>query len=294
MLPEPGELETFLQLESAIRRKILAASVYGMETQVLDNVESELRSYAERLTGGDTTLLDEYGDDDGTGAFAGESLRAELMRAITEGELDRLRALPWGIGAGFRQGPGVPSRGNPGVFFACRTRGGQRYWRYIEAEETLDGDAEILRRINPGAAQGEQIPATGFDLETMWRTASASVVDEHNRRADPRAAGERIGPVQRFAIDLLRDPTVLLPSGAAEAEEALSVERSSAVRQALATIRSLVSEGSISRDEAAVRITQVVESFGLRPVEPGPALEPVSEDDIGVVCWMAVLPQVSD
>jgi len=291
MLPEPGELETFLQLESAIRRKILAASVYGMETQVLDTVESELRAYAERLSGSDASLLDEYGDDDGTGAFSGERLRAELMRAITEGELDRLSALPWGTGAGFRQGPGVPSTGNPGVFFACRTRGGQRYWRYIEAAVALDRDAEILRRINPGAAQGEQVPADGFDLETMWRTASASIVEEHNRRADPRAAGERIGPVQRFAIDLLRDPAVLLPPGAAEAEQALSVERSSAVRQALATIRSLVSEGSISRDDAAVRITQVVESFGLRPVEAAPALEPINEDDLGVVCWMAVLPQ---
>jgi superfamily II DNA or RNA helicase len=293
MLPEPGELETFLQLESAIRRKIFAASVYGMETQVLDNVESELRAYAERLTGGDTALLDEFGEDGGPGAFAGEGLRTELMRAIAEGELARLRALPWGIGATFRQGPGVPSAGNPGVFFACRTRGGQRYWRFVEAAGVVDTDAEILRRIDPGPAQAEQTPAAGFDLEATWQAAAASIVQEHNRRADPRAAGERIGPAQRFAIDLLRDPAVLLPPGAAEAEEALSVERSSAVRQAIAQIRSSVSEGSISRDEAAVRIVQVVDSFGLQAVEPPPALEPINEDNIGVVCWMAVLPQAT-
>jgi len=289
MLPEPGELETFLQLESAIRRKILAAAVYGMETQVLENVESELRAYAERLTGGDTTLLDEFGEDGGPGAFAGESLRAELTRAITEGELARLRALPWGISAAFRQGPGVPSAGSPGVFFACRTPGGQRYWRYVEAGGVLDTDAEILRRINPGRARAEQIPVTGFDLEALWHAAADSIVEEHNRKADPRAAGERIGPVQRFAIDLLRDPAVFLPPFAAEAEEALSVERSSAVRQALGAIRTLLSEGSISRDEAATRIVQVVESFGLRAVEPLPPIEPITEDDIGVVCWMAVL-----
>src|SRR6266536_3105362 len=123
MLPEPGELEKFLRLEAAVRRKILAASVYGMETGVLDDVESELRTYAARLAGGDETLLDE-GEDDRPGAFAGESLRAELMRAITEGELERLRSLPWGIGAGFRQGRGSPSLGAPGIFLACRTRGG--------------------------------------------------------------------------------------------------------------------------------------------------------------------------
>jgi hypothetical protein len=106
----------------------------------------------------------------------------------------------------------------------------------------------------------------------------------------PRAAEERIGPAQRFALDLLRDPAVLLPAGAAEAEEALSLERSSTVRQALTTIRTLVTEGSISRDDAARRIVEAVESFGLQAVEPPPALEPVTEDDVGVVCWMAVLP----
>ena len=67
------------------------------------------------------------------------------------------------------------------------------------------------------------------------------------------------------------------------------MERSSAVRQALAAIRTLLSEGSITRDEAATRIVQVVESFGLRAVEPLPPIEPITEDDIGVVCWMAVL-----
>lgn len=44
------------------------------------------------------------------------------------------------------------------------------------------------------------------------------------------------------------------------------------------------------RDEAAGQIVEVVQEFGLQPVPPPPALEPITEDDIGVVCWMAVLP----
>ena len=293
MLPTPGELEELLRLEAAIRRKILAASLYGMESGVLEDVEPELRAYAAQLAGGDEALLDEGEDDGGTGAFAGEGLRAELMRAIAEGELDRLRRLPWGIGAGFRQGISIPSVGAPGLFFACRTRSGQRYWRYVEADGTvLDADSEMLRRINPGRAQpAEPDPARlGLDLEAAWRAAAAGIVEEHNRRADPRADEERIGPAQRFALDLLRDPAVMLPPGAAEAEEALSVERGSNVRQALNEIRALVAEDTISRDDAARRIIEVVGSFGLQAVEPGLALEPIDESDIGVVCWMAVLP----
>lgn len=288
MLPEAGDLETLLRLESTIRRKILAAGVYGMESEVLDDVDSELRSYAERLAAGDPGLLD---DEDGTpgAAFAGEELRRLLQRAATEGEVSRLRALPWGIGAAFHQGSGVPSTGSPGVFLACRTSAGQRYWRFVEADGTVvDNEASMLRRIDPGVTQG--VDSAEIDLESAWSAAAASIVSEHNLRADPRTAQESIGPNQRFAIDVLRDPAVLLPPGAAAAEEALSVERGPTVRRSLAAIRQLVVAGTLSRDEAARRVVDVVETYGLRAVEDEPPLEPITQDDLGVVCWMAVLP----
>ena len=291
MLPAPGELESLLGLEATIRRKIVAAGVFGMETSVVEGIESELRHYAERLAGGDETLLDDE-PALGGGAFAGEALRAELMRAVAEGELERLRSLPWGAGAAFKQGAGVPSSGSTGIFFACRTKGGQRYWRYVATadESALVEDAEMLRRINPGGALGLDPSSLTLDLDGAWSVAVQSIVEEHNRLADPRAEAERIGPAQRFALDLLRDPAVILPSGAAEAEQALSVQRSSAVRQAISSLNSLVTEGAMSRDEAALKLVELVQVFGLHAVEPPPPLEPITDEDVGVVCWMAVLP----
>jgi len=291
LLPEPGDLEAVLRLEATIRRKILAAGVYGMESEVIEGVETELRAYAARLEAGDETLLDDDAGTEHAGTFSGEELRATLLRAISEGELDRLRALPWGIGAAFRQGAGIPSTGTGGVFFACRTRSGERYWRYVELDGTaIDTESEMLRRINPGPARGVDPSDAGVDLEASWQVAVDSIVTEHNRRADPRTDAERIGPAQRFALDLLRDPTVLLPPGAADAEEALAVERSSTVRHALTAIRSAIVDGTISRDDAARQIVDVVASFGLQPVEPPPPLDPITENDVGVVCWMIVLP----
>lgn len=159
MLPAPGDLEQILKLEAILRHKILSASVYGMESGVLEGVEPELRSYAQRLAAGDLTLLDES-DARAEGGFVGEELRAQLLRAMLEGEIGRLRGLPWGIGAAFRQGGGVPSAGPPGVFFACRTRSGQRYWRLVEdGGAVVDAEATILRRINPGAAPGVELQA---------------------------------------------------------------------------------------------------------------------------------------
>ena len=290
MLPAPGDLEQILDLEATLRRKILAASVYGMESGVLEGVETELRSYAQRLAAGDLTLLEES-DARAEGGFVGEELRAQLLRAMLEGEIGRLRGLPWGIGAAFRQGQGAPSAGHPGLFFACRTRSGQRYWRLVEDGGTvIDAEATILRRINPGAAQGVELRAGMVDLEERWALAAASIVAEHNARADPRADQERIGPAQRAALGILRDPAVALPPGAAEAEVALSVERGPLVRQALARIGRQVAEGSLPRDRAAEQIVEVVREFGLQAVPAPPPLEPITEDDIGVVCWMAVLP----
>jgi hypothetical protein len=275
MLPQPGELEELLRLETRVRAKIRAAGVYGMDVEVIEGIEAELHNYAERLAGGDLDLLEDEGESRLSGAFLGEELRARVRRAVEEGELERLRALPWGIGAVFRQAPGGASAGAPGVFFGTRTKHGERYWRYVELEgDVLDSDLEMLRRIDPERARPGALESV--DLELAWREAAADIVAEHNRRADPREAQEAIGPAQRFALELLRDPAVILPESAERAADALSVD----------TI-----EERISRNEAAARVVELIDELGLQPVSVDDFPEEIDEDDLGVVCWMAVLPK---
>lgn len=302
MLPEPGELERLLGLEAAIRGKIKAASgVYGMESEVIEGLAEEMRAYAERLVEGDEGLLDEAEEE--SGAFVGEELRRMIDRALAEGEVARIARLPWGIGACFRQTPESRSAGPPGVFFATRTPpmpdapAGYRYWRFVELEdgqpaggEPLAIDLEILRRIDPEG--GEPADVDGVDFEGAWGLAATDIVAAHNERTDLRADQERIGPKQRWALEVLRDPAVVLPSieRAQLATEALAVERSSAVRRALGEVQEPLTSGEISRDEAAARIIDVVEEFGLRPVEALPIPSEIGIDDLGVVCWMVVLP----
>ncbi len=293
MLPEPGDLERLLGLEARIQAKIRAAAVYGMESEVIEGtLRDELRSYADRLAGGDPELLAEAEDE--SGAFVGEQLRRLVERALREGEVARVLALPWGIGTAFR-----PPKGDsrpPGVFFATRTlptasdETGRRYWRYVElgSYELVSGDLEILRRIDPtGAAPaGDE---RELDLERAWQVAAADIVATHNARTDLRAEEEAIGPRQRWALDVLRDPGVTFPVGADDADEALSVGRSSAVRRALGLIESRVLDSSITLDEAAVEIVSVVADFGLRGVRAPDLAVPITSDELGVVCWMAVL-----
>ena len=137
LLPKQGDLDRLLKLEARLQAKIMAANAsVGMETPILADVETESQVYAdlstfvERLSGGDATLLDEEESSGETGsAFAGELFRSYLRRAAEEGEVARLKDLSWGIGAAFVQRS--PTLAEPAVFFACRTRRDERYWRMV-------------------------------------------------------------------------------------------------------------------------------------------------------------------
>src|SRR5205085_9104590 len=120
---------------------------------------------------------------------------------------------------------------------------GYRYWRFVELGDDgdlLESELPILRRIDPtGLPDGD---LGEVDVEDAWRRAVEDIVRAHNERADPRAAEAAIGPAQRWALTLLRNPSVILPEGAEEAAAALEVERSGAVRRALNGIRAELRE----------------------------------------------------
>ena len=74
------------------------------------------------------------------------------------------------------------------------------------------------------------------------------------------------------------------------ATERYPVGRNNLVRRELSQLRQEYEGGGMSVADGARRIVEIVERSGLRPVEPPKAPEPITEDDIGVVCYQVVLP----
>ena len=297
LLPEQGDLDRLLKLEAKLQAKIMAANAsVGMETPVLASVAAESQVYADlntfvgRLSNGDTSLLDEQ-DSSGTGgsAFAGELYRSYLRRAVEEGEVNRLRNLPWGIGAAFAgQSPNLTE---PVVFFACRTRRDDRYWRMVsQSEEILHrDDLPMLRLIDPQGQSGCPFPDT-LDLERLFAVAADDICQAHNALLDPRARSADLPASQRWALGVLRAPDAPAGEEFDEADQALSVGRNNVVRRELSALRSSYGAGGMSVGDCARRIVEIVAQFGLRPVPLPQAPDPITEDDLGVVCYQVILP----
>ena len=174
------------------------------------------------------------------------------------------------------------------MFFACRTRDGERHWRYLSTDgDIASAPPVILRRINPGRAPGVSDPP--IDLEVAWSAAAASIIQEHNEAALHLEA-RSLGPTQQWAREVLDHPDVSSSPGARAAYEALEIERGSQIRQALGSIRRELDREAMNPTEAARQIIDLVEFYGLRDIDPSAPPPEITEDDIGVVCWMAVLP----
>ncbi len=166
---------------------------------------------------------------------------------------------------------------------------GERLWRFV----TMDGDLvrddlEMLRRIDPGTRP--RLDLTDPDvLERAWQTASEDMCASYNARLDPKVVDAALPASQRWALEVLRNPDIPNERTYADADEALGVGRNQLVRRALSAIRKRVQDEALGLTAAADLVVSIVEEFGLRP-EPQPLdqPEPITEADLGVVCFQVV------
>lgn len=285
LLPKLGTLEKLLKLESKLQQKILAANKsIGMESQVLESIEAELRDYADRLSQGDATLLEEGDTQSG---FTGERYRADLAKYIREEGANKLERLPWGIGSAFvSDNPRVTE---PLVYFACRTKEGQRYQRMVSGSGALLDfhEERMLLLADPKGLQATDIPEE-LDLQQLFFTAADDLVASHNEKAAV-PPGDRLPPAQRWAVQILtRSPD--FPERL-QAIKALQTARPNTFVKELRNLRRERDEDQESANETyARRIAGLVTQYGLDPGANPTQIKAITRNDIGVVCYQVVLP----
>ena len=155
------------------------------------------------------------------------------------------------------------------------------------APAMISTDADLAAACCRWSAAGVIGLDTEFIRERTYfpRPALVQVCDAQGvLLVDPTTISD-FGPL----AEVLADPAVALPPGAADAYDALQVGRGQPVRRAIGDVKRRAEAGRITRSAAAREIVDIVRMFGLRKVELPDERETIEPEDVGVVCWMGVL-----
>jgi hypothetical protein len=281
------QLDELLNLEGRIRRKLAqAAASIGVESEVIPGgatgevVFSQTRTEIESLRREDNDLLVNAGED--PLAHTGEEYRQELRRGL-QSHGERIRNLAWGAGSGLACGP------TKGHFFCARV-GERVFLRFVP----LDGSGLVrntlscLRTITCAEDTARHLPD---DLKTAaydaWTKARQDIYTEWMFSTDPMNLAPRIRPFFRRAAEHLRKYP---PSEVRQNELDLLVEAIEApwgLRHERA-IKEVFDPESADPYVASAALVEKVREMGLQPFQQPAPLPPIQEEDVNLICWMAV------
>jgi hypothetical protein len=278
-------LDALLELEARIRRKLAqAAASVGVEHEVIPGaatseiVFAETREEIERLRREDPTIFVNAGED--PSAHSGEEYRQELRKGL---ELygDRIRSLPWGAGSGFR---GAAQKGH----FFCARVGERLFMRFVPGggQQIIKDTLGCLRLISCREDTPRDLPR---ELEesayNAWMLARKNIFDEWMFATDPANLQPRVRPALRAAANHLRK---FPPPGMIQQEVdrlVESVEAPWGVRYEKQIREAMESGGGAA---ASTAIAETVRRLGLEPFKAPEPLPPIEEQDVRLICWMAV------
>jgi hypothetical protein len=279
------QLDALLGLEERIRRKLAqAAATVGVEQEVIpgaatgDVVFAETRTEIEKLRREDATLLENAGED--PSAHSGEEYRQELRKGL-ERYGNRIERLPGGAGSGFRGGP------IKGHFFCARV-GTRVLMRFVPFEEgkivrdTLSCLRLIACREDASYDLAPELQQRAYDA---WARARKDIWGEWTLATDPANLQPKIRPALRAAAAHLRRYP---PAGMTQ--EVLTTLIEAVEAPWGARIERQIREAMVGDDQAAVSavLATKIRDLGLQPFRAPDPLPPITEDEVRLVCWMAI------
>jgi superfamily II DNA or RNA helicase len=290
------QIEQLLGLETRLHRKIKqAARSIGIESTIIPGSEISDRSYTdtreaiEEIRRGETGFLDET-----QAGMSVEEYRQQLREGLENPFLaEQTKRLAWGSGSGK-----TVAGAEPGFVFCAKVGDNpDPQFRYVNmaapAEPLVVPDVLACFKHAFATPQTERV----LDGETYrlaydaWAAAKANIYEAWMWATDPRNLQPEVPRVMRDAAELIRtDP----PAGMDQAVvdrlyDTLNAPYAERVRK---QVRAALINARDNQSKVAALI-DVVERLALvPPPEPKP-LPLIEDEDINLVCWMAIVPPIT-
>ena len=227
--------------------------------------------------------------------MSGEEYRQELRKALENSEVDeRITALPWGSGSGMV----VERRGaEPSFVFCARVGDHSRpVFRYVGlsdplAPNVIDDTLACLDHARPtDGPKAVRVldPATYERSFDAWRHAAESIVESWNLATDPANLVAPIPKAMQRAVALVRSSP---PSAMSQTEAERLIESLEAPypERIVRSIRAALSTPGTDVERVKL-IAQTARELGLEPSPPPELLPRITEEDVHLVCWLAITP----
>lgn len=304
-----AELDEMLALEERLQRKIKRAAAAVGVREVLPGVKevqvnlTESRDEIERLKAEDASIF----ENGGASALSGEAYRRRLEDFIKQpGNRELLESLPWGVGAAFEK------RGltEPAIAFCSHIMGSDTPWfRYVPLDDSLAVQVEVdaetgeerarvsseilacLSRSDTGDTAPlpenvitDDIYAAAF---AAWEVAQRDIVEVWNYLTDPANLRPKTPAAMRDAVQLVRAYGGHLGDRADRLVDKLDAPHSPRIQRA---VRAVLSQVEATNRQKVDALDDLAKRMNLQPYAAPEPRDPITDEDVHVVAWSAVLP----
>jgi hypothetical protein len=287
------QLDKLLGLEDRLHRKIKqAARSIGTESTIIpgsevsDRTYTETREAIENIRSGDAGFL----DDTGASGMTVEEYRQQLREAMENPFLKRqIEQLAWGSGSG------KAVRGaQPGFVFCARVGDNpDPHYRYVSLADAENPvvvpDVLACLKYAYATEHTERIldDATYEAAYGSWAVAKASIYEQWMWSTDLRNLQPEIPKAMRDAAEVVR---LHPPAGHDQAQvdrlyDTLNAPYAERVRR---QVRAALAQGTAA--EQVAELVDIVTRLALSPPPEPTPLPLIDEDDVHLICWMAIVP----
>lgn len=179
-----------------------------------------------------------------------------------------------------------------GYFFCIRVGDGveaRTFLRFKPDGKPLIRDTlQCLRRITCGPETPRELPeARRTGVYVAWREARADVYEEWTKNTDPKTLTPAVPRILRLIGEHLGQhrPSDVTQEELDRAREAVEAPWGVRIQKSLREIYELE---NIAAVEKSTRLLNQIRELGLHPYKAPQPLPPIRDEDVLLVCWMAV------